>query len=136
MPRFKVDPKLIFIQQLKQLGIPAPVSSITGDKKEHQFMTDRKFAFDIAWVDVRLAVEIEGGIYGKPSKRCPVCKRASVGGHSSVSGILRDIEKGNLAIIAGWTVLRATPQQLTTLEFINVTVSLHRHLSETILHKK
>jgi very-short-patch-repair endonuclease len=72
---------------------PAPVT-------QHRFLTDRQFRFDFAWPQYKVAVEIEGGIYGK-------------GGHNSINGFIKDCEKYNQAVLAGWRVLRYTERCLT-----------------------
>lgn len=76
---------------------------------ELRFHDTRQWRFDYAWEDQRLAVEIEGGLYGN-GKRCPTCKRPTAGGHSSVTGIKRDMEKYNAATLEGWAILRYTPE--------------------------
>jgi very-short-patch-repair endonuclease len=91
-----------FLAYLESHGISAP-------HPEFRFVPGRKFRADYAWPDERLLLEIDGGIYG------------GKGGHSSISGILRDMEKGNLASVHGYRVLRFTPDQLyedRTLEMI------------------
>lgn len=85
-------------------GLFEPVS-------EYAFAPPRKWRFDWAWPERKVAVEIEGGIYGR-GKPCPVCKRRKSGAHSSVTGLLRDIEKYNRAASMGWRVLRATPDMV------------------------
>ena len=81
----------------------------TGIVAEYKFSKDRKFRFDWAWPEIKLAVEIEGGIWlGKN------------GAHSSGKGILRDMEKNNLAVLEGWRILRVTPQQLKNGEAHNL----------------
>lgn len=75
-------------------GIPAPVFEL-------QFAPPRKFRFDLAWPDKKVALEIEGGVW--------------IGGrHTRGSGFLRDMEKYNLAALSGWTVLRCVPRNLFT----------------------
>jgi hypothetical protein len=91
----KVDP--IFAAMLRVAELPQP-------KPEHRFSSERRFRFDYAWIDRCVALEVEGGIYG--GRRCPVCKRPSARGHSSITGIKRDIEKYNLATVLGWRVIR------------------------------
>ena len=90
----------LYIQLLKE-GFPSP-------RTEHVFHPGRRFRFDIAWPELFLAVEVEGGIFGK-GERCPTCGQSKRGAHGSISGILRDIEKYNLAQMDGWTVLRVLP---------------------------
>lgn len=75
-------------------GIPAPV-------RELRFHETRRFRFDYAWPDRMLAIEVEGGIWRKGG-----------GAHSHPLNIKRDIEKGNLAQLGGWTVLRYAPEDL------------------------
>lgn len=62
--------------------------------REHRFHPTRRWKFDFAFPEHRVAVEMEGGIYSKK------------GGHSSVTGIKRDIEKYTAAAVLGWRVLR------------------------------
>jgi hypothetical protein len=85
-------------------GLPA------GAVAEFRFHRQRKFCFDWAWPSRLVALEIEGGLYGR-GKRCPACGRRAVAGHSSIERLKTDMEKYNLAALAGWRVLRVTPQQ-------------------------
>jgi hypothetical protein len=78
---------------------------------EFRFHPARKFAFDLAFVAERLAVEFEGGTYGR-GKPCPVCKRRAGGAHSSVAGMKRDHEKYSLAACLGWRVIHCRPEQV------------------------
>jgi len=86
----------------RSLGIPAPVA-------EHRFHPDRKFRFDYAWPEQRLALEIEGGIWRKGG-----------GAHSHPQNIERDIEKYSEAAVLGWRIVRAAPEDLLTkgLDFV------------------
>lgn len=59
----------------------------------------RKWRFDFAWPEQRVALEVEGGTWIK-------------GKHSTGVGIQRDIEKGNFAQLLGWLVIRATKQMV------------------------
>lgn len=75
-----------FALHLRALGLPEP-------EREHRFAPPRKFRFDFAWPEIKVAIEIDGGQW--------------VGGrHTRGAGFLRDCEKLNLAALAGWTVLR------------------------------
>jgi hypothetical protein len=84
---------------------------LTMPEPEFLFAPPRKFRFDLCWPFEKIALEIEGGLYGN-GKPCPLCKRAAPRGHSSVTGILRDMEKYNLAAELGFRVVRFTPQQI------------------------
>lgn len=83
---------ILFMALCKSFGIPSP-------EQEFKFMDKRKFRFDFAWIDEKLAVEIEGGVWIQ-------------GRHTRGSGYVKDMEKYNLAAEAGWRVLRFTPQQI------------------------
>lgn len=91
---------------IRAYGLPEP-------ELEHVFHPDRKWRFDLAWPDRKLAVEIEGGVWstdgGKP---CQLCGEHPKGAHGRGTGILRDIEKGNAAQLLGWTLIRVTTRQV------------------------
>lgn len=77
------------LYELQMAGFPAP-------EKEFLFHHKRKWRFDLAWPQLLIAVEIEGGIW--------------VGGrHVRGEGYEADCEKYNEAQMAGWMVLRFTP---------------------------
>lgn len=82
---------LILLRQ--QLGLEAV--------EEHPFHPERKWRFDVAIPSLKIAVEIEGGIW-----------KEGGGAHSRPANILRDIEKYNAAIMEGWKVLRVVPEDL------------------------
>ncbi len=72
-------------QHIQYAELPEPV-------REWRFHPTRKWRFDLAWPDRLLAVEVQGGIYRG-------------GGHTTVTGVKRDIEKANAATMLGWRVL-------------------------------
>lgn len=57
------------------------------------YVPGRRFRADFAWPEHRLLVEVQGGVYTGQA-------------HGSISGVLADIERGNLATLGGWRVLR------------------------------
>lgn len=68
--------------------------------EEHRFHDKRRFRFDFAWPDKKVAVEIDGVHYssaGAPTR------------HQQAGGFIRDREKDNLAIEMGWVVLHYVP---------------------------
>ena len=67
---------------IRNAGLPEPV-------KEFRFHSKRKWRFDYAWPDHRLALECDGN-----------------GRHNTVAGMANDDEKLNEAIILGWAILR------------------------------
>jgi hypothetical protein len=94
-----------FAAMLRDAGLPWP-------ECEYRFC-DRAWRFDLAWPRWKVAIEIEGGVFGR-GKPCPACGRRRTGAHSSVGGLLRDIEKYNAAAALGWRVIRIVPEKLRT----------------------
>lgn len=74
--------------QIRALRLPLP-------QIEYRFHDTRRWRFDYAWPERRLAVEIEGGTWVR-------------GRHSRGAGMRSDAEKYNTASLMGWTVLRFT----------------------------
>lgn len=60
---------------------------------EHRFDSTNRYRFDYANIRLKIAVEIEGGVW-------------SGGGHTRGKGYIKDMEKYNLAQLKGWVVLR------------------------------
>lgn len=81
-------------QILAAIKLPIPV-------KEYKFHPTRKWRLDWAFVDAKLAVEQEGGIW-------------SQGRHTRGSGFVADMAKYNALAIEGWSLLRFTPRQIIT----------------------
>lgn len=73
--------------------------------REYRFHKTRKWRFDFAFPDHKLAAEIEGGIFVH-------------GRHQRPTGFIKDMEKYNAAVAAGWRVLRFTPKQVKTGEAV------------------
>lgn len=82
------DLERAFLFHLRAARLPAPV-------REHRFHPSRRWRFDCAWPELKLAVELEGGtwIHGR---------------HNRGRGFEADCEKYNAAALAGWRVLRFT----------------------------
>ena len=72
---------------------------IATPKKEYRFFNKRRWRFDRAWIDFKIAVELEGGIY-------------SHGRHVRGQGFENDCIKYNTAITLGWVVFRVTSNML------------------------
>ena len=68
---------------------------------EFKGIDGRKFRFDAANPTEKIAIEIEGGIW-----------MGGKGGHTSGIGYEHNMEKYNLAVTAGWRVLRYSPATL------------------------
>lgn len=88
---------------IRLLHIPEPV-------KELRFAEalGRNWRFDYAWPAQRIALEIEGGVFGRKIEATDG-KTYRVGGrHSTGVGLTNDAVKYNRAAILGWLVIRAT----------------------------
>ena len=70
-----------------------------GFIREHKFHHARRWKMDYAHMPLCICLEVEGGIWIKSR-------------HTSPTGFLNDIEKYNEATLAGWAVLRCTPQMI------------------------
>jgi very-short-patch-repair endonuclease len=79
---------------------------LTGWEREYTFAPGRRWRFDFANPALKLAVEIEGGIWSK-------------GRHTRPSGYIGDMAKYNRATMLGWRVLRYSTEQVNTGEAIN-----------------
>jgi hypothetical protein len=77
--------------------------------REHRFHSERRWRFDCAIPELKLAVEYQGGLY-----------MARRGGHQTAKGMRNDWEKFNEAQIAGWTVLLFGPDETRSGEAMNV----------------
>lgn len=92
---------------------------------EYPFWTGRKFAFDAAIICCNIAIEVEGW------------------GHSRVTNYASDMVKYNMAAILGWRLLRFTPKQITSFEYIdsleqlfhNIPNDHHNHVNQNLLLK-
>ncbi len=78
--------------QCKMGGLPEP-------QRELRFHDTRRWRFDLAWPEHKLAVEVDGGSWVN-------------GRHNRASGWLADQEKMNEAALMGWRVLHVTPGQV------------------------
>lgn len=74
---------------------------------EHRFDPSRKWRFDFCWPEHRIALECEGGVWNN-------------GRHVRPSGYLKDVEKYNAAALKGWRVLRCVPDDLCTLDTLEL----------------
>lgn len=93
-----------FIAWVVAAGLPKP-------EPEHRFHPTRKWRFDWAWPDQKVALEVEGGFYGK-GEPCPTCGQREVAGHTSIERLKSDMEKYSEAAAHGWRIVRCTPEQL------------------------
>ena len=78
--------ELRFMAQIKAAGLER------GCWRQYRAVPDRGYAWDFAWPDERLLLEIQGGTWIQ-------------GAHSRGTGIRRDCEKLCAATLAGWRVM-------------------------------
>jgi len=105
----KAEPIWVLMQDLKRSAfIPAPVL-------ECSFHPNRKWRFDLAWPEWRVAVEIEGGVW-------------KIGRHQRPRGFQGDLDKYNYAAIIGWFVLRFSVKDVETGKAIDAIEKLFRRL--------
>lgn len=95
--------------------------------REYIFHDVRKWRFDGAIVDLRIAFEIEGGLYSgvKARQQLDVAFAAGAslpaavvrdallsqgGRHNKAAGMEKDLEKYNEAAALGWVVIRVMPE--------------------------
>jgi len=72
--------------RIRAAGLPAPA-------QEYRFHPTRKWRFDMAYPDKKIAIEAEGGVW-------------TGGRHTRGGGYTKDAEKYNAAVVLGWRVLR------------------------------
>lgn len=85
-------PDALYPKLCAQRGLPVPVP-------EYRFHPVRKWRFDWAFPDHKLAIEVQGGVWSR-------------GKHGRGSGIVKDIEKAAHAAALGWRILPVVPSQL------------------------
>lgn len=95
------DLESAFLVACRQLGLPEP-------EREHKFHPTRKWRFDAAWINHRVAVEIDGGVF---------CG----GRHTRGVGFEKDCEKLNTAALLGWVVLRFGPTAVRSGDAVRMT---------------
>lgn len=107
MPNLKADARKLIAEQSTALfrslcrrqGVPEPMTEY------HFAKPQRAWRFDFAWLDAKVALEVEGGAWTN-------------GRHTRGGGFLEDIAKYNRATELGWRVFRTTPVDLDTLSTV------------------
>lgn len=90
MNRFLKKTDLAWLCRAGNLPVP---------ETELRFHPTRRWRFDFAWPDRKLAAEVDGATWTN-------------GRHTRGSGYERDCEKLNAAVLLGWRVLRFTTGQI------------------------
>lgn len=92
----KLDPFIMFVKQELNIELVP----------EFKFHSSRKWRFDYAIPEIKIAIECEGGIWTR-------------GRHTRGKGYKADMEKYNAAVELGWKLLRFTPDELLKIETID-----------------
>ena len=90
----------VVMAYFKEVGLPAPTPEL-------KFHPVRRWRFDFAWEDKKVALEVEGGGW-------------TGGRHTRGSGFAKDILKYNSAALLGWVVVRTTPQEVCMQETVDL----------------
>jgi very-short-patch-repair endonuclease len=98
----------MFFAALGQCGLPLPIT-------EHQWdcIEGRKWRWDYSWPDHKVALEVDGGGFVKGG-----------GHHHRKEGRDDDNEKQNEAVRQGWRVVRVNPQQILTMDLMDLLADL------------
>lgn len=104
------DFEALFAFQLQAAGAPPW-------ERQYRFAREigREWRWDFAWPGLRLAVEIQGGIW----------KRGG-GAHSHPLDILRNMEKQNDGALLGWRLLQFSTDQVKSGEGLAYTMTVIR----------
>ena len=86
------------IRWCRENGWPEPVA-------EFRFAPPRRWRFDLAWVELKVAVELQGGV-------------RSGGRHNRPAGFAADCEKFSTAASMGWRVMPVTYGQYKSGELL------------------
>lgn len=78
------------------LGLPFPL-------RNQRYLPPTDLEFDFSWLDLKIAIEVQGGIY----------KRGRRTGHVSPTGMRRDMYKMCLAQSVGWIIYQVQPDWVT-----------------------
>ena len=74
---------------------------------EYRFAPPRRWRFDWAFVNAKVAIEVQGGLF-------------VAGRHTRGAALIREYEKINHAAMLGWRILFVTPQQFSSGEAIQL----------------
>jgi hypothetical protein len=87
---------------------------LPGYEKEFVFHPKRKWRFDYAWPELKVALEVHGGVFAN-------------GRHTRGKGFTEDKVKMNSAQLLGWLVIEATTAQVKNgqmLEWVSQAITI------------
>lgn len=94
-----IEDTLMF--QIKVAGLPEPT-------REYRFDSVKRWRFDFAYLDCKLAIEVEGATWIPNT------------GHTSGVGYRENVRKYNAAVMQGWKLLRFTTDMVKSGEALKV----------------
>ena len=89
-----------------KLLVEAHLSELPEHETEYKFFPTRRWRFDYAWPELKIALEVHGGVY-------------SNGRHTRGVGFTKDREKMNTAQLEGWTVLEVTTEHVKSCQMLD-----------------
>lgn len=102
----------ILFSQMKLIKLPVPA-------REYRFHDTRRWRFDFAWPDIKLAVEVEGVVW-----------KGKGGRHQRADGMTADCQKYGAAMELGWDVYRCTQKMVENGQALNTIEKLWQLNSE------
>lgn len=111
-------PEEVFYSHVKLFRGPLPL-------RQHMFAKEqigRRWTFDFAWPEYKLAVEIEGMAVEIRCRKCFGNELIVRGRHGSVGGFKEDCVKYNSALSLGWSVLRFAASDVNSKDPISFTL--------------
>lgn len=109
-----LDTSATLLIRMMYAKVPMPDCGAGCAQPEHNFFSwstglaqffDRRWRFDFAWLEEKIAIELEGGVDDRRKHRVR-------GRHIRPKGFQDDVEKYNAAAALGWTVFRVTTKDV------------------------
>ena len=88
--------KSVRVRSAEELALYLDAAGLGGYVREYRFHPKRRWRFDFAWVEAKVALEFNGGVF-------------KYGRHNRALGYLGDLEKLNTAQSLGWRVFQYAP---------------------------
>jgi very-short-patch-repair endonuclease len=85
-----------------QFELILQMHGVTNFQREWKFLLKRRFRFDFAFINAKVAVEVHGNKF-----------------HGRYNRLDGDSEKNNLAILSGWVILVVTTEQMKNSDYLS-----------------
>jgi len=113
-PRARSEAEESFFLSMRAFNHPIP-------EREYRFHPTRKWRFDFAWPEMKVALEVEGGIYGGKNT-------SGKSRHTTIKGFENDCIKYAAAARLGWRVYRfSTGQVLKGIALLHIEEEFERN---------